>query len=64
MKEGLEQALRGEIEGWKSVAVQSNTLLFLCMNRFSNHMSPDLHDLILGTIERYNRALDEERYAP
>ena len=64
MKEGLEQALRGEIEGWKSVADQSNTFLLLCMNRFCTQMAPELHEQIRATVERYNRAIEEERFAP
>ena len=64
MKEGLEQALRGEIEGWKSVATQSNTLLLLCMNRFCTQMSPELHDQVRATVDRFTRALEEEKYAP
>ena len=55
-----EQALRDEIEGWKSVALQSNTFLLLLLNRFSKEMDPDLLRQCRETVQRFERATLEE----
>jgi hypothetical protein len=52
--------LEDEIEGWKSVALQSNTFLLLLLNRFSKELETDLLKQCRGTVDRFNRAVEEE----